>query len=250
LIVVAVFAGISMLHLLEAKETIVRDTHCDADACDFGAVGRVACGRFGLYAVEFSILLSQLGFCTVYLCFVGTTLHELYPPIQTQGWMILCLCLCLPLTYLRDIASLARTNLLGVVIVLLTMVVCFWDSFQRLAASGGPPKEVVWGVNEKSYGIFFGTAIYTFEGITLVLPIHSNMKKPEQFPLIITTCMSVLAIAIVLFGVVCYAAFGDDTQDIILHNLVSGCTSDFCLLFHYVLQVWLLHHEMLFTLPP
>jgi len=239
LFVIAVFTCLSMVHLIETKAAIVRDTHCDFDACDFGAIARVATGRIGFHVVNISICACQMAFCIVYVCFVGTTMGNVAPILSTNEWMILCTAVCMPLTLLNDMSSLKGTNLYGVVVIIITILVCFGDAMAQVnhPIPGTPKAEVIWSINPTSFGVFFGTAVYTFEGITLVLPIQANMKEPEKIYGVIYGCLIFLFVLISSFGIVCYAAYGDKTEDIILHNLVEGCDdAHLCVAFHTSLQ--------------
>ena len=70
--------------------------------------------------------------------------------------------------------------------------------------------------------LFFGTAIYAFEGIGVVLPIENQMKHKHELrglngvlntSMVIVTC---LYIAVAFFG---YLKYGDDVKGSITLNL-------------------------------
>ena len=78
--------------------------------------------------------------------------------------------------------------------------------------------------------LFFGTAIYAFEGIGVVLPIENQMKNKHELrgpvgvlntSMIIVTC---LYIAVAFFG---YLKYGDDVLGSITLNLPVEQWSDF-----------------------
>lgn len=70
--------------------------------------------------------------------------------------------------------------------------------------------------------LFFGTAIYLFEGIGLVLPLKNAMRKPSDFsrPLgVLNVGMIVLTTMFVSFGFVGYWKYGEDVASSLTLNL-------------------------------
>lgn len=70
--------------------------------------------------------------------------------------------------------------------------------------------------------LFFGTAIFAFEGIALVLPLQNAMKVPRNF----SKCFGVLNVGMVFvtfiflsFGGIGYWKYGEDTQGSLTLNL-------------------------------
>ena len=61
-----------------------------------------------------------------------------------------------------------------------------------------------------------------FEGICLVMPTKDAMREQEKFSWVYAGCMCVIATVFGLSGVLGYAAFGDDTQGIVLLNFSKG----------------------------
>ncbi|CAD7934581.1 unnamed protein product [Amoebophrya sp. A120] len=69
-----------------------------------------------------------------------------------------------------------------------------------------PPSLVAF--NFAQYPIFFGIAVFAFEGIGLLLPCQRAMAKPENMPRVVTRCMLFLTILFVSFGLFCYLRWG------------------------------------------
>ena len=60
-------------------------------------------------------------------------------------------------------------------------------------------------------------AIYSFEGIGVVMPIMHACACPEQFGQIFVSAMITLVIILIFFSVLCYTAWGSNlTQSFVL----------------------------------
>lgn len=77
----------------------------------------------------------------------------------------------------------------------------------------------------KTLPLFFGTAIYAFEGIALVLPLKNAMLEPKKFG----KAFGVLNVGIVIvtslfisIGFLAYWRWGDDVQGSVTLNLPEG----------------------------
>ena len=46
---------------------------------DYTDIGRLICGRWGGFVVNFCLLVTQVGFCVGYFIFIGNTVHALFP---------------------------------------------------------------------------------------------------------------------------------------------------------------------------
>lgn len=72
--------------------------------------------------------------------------------------------------------------------------------------------------------LFFGTAIYIFEGIGLVLPLKNAMENPDNFSKkfgVLNVGMVILATLFVSLGVVGYWKYGEGVLSALTLNLPS-----------------------------
>jgi len=67
--------------------------------------------------------------------------------------------------------------------------------------------------------LFFGIAVFDFEGNGVVINLHSSMKHPEQFQKILYITISLVVFLIVLFSSICYWSYGNDLEDMVTLNL-------------------------------
>jgi len=70
--------------------------------------------------------------------------------------------------------------------------------------------------------LFFGTAIYLFEGIGVVLPLKNAMKRPKDFSStfgVLNVGMGLLTVLFVVMGGVGYWKYGEDVASSLTLNL-------------------------------
>ncbi|XP_046687471.1 LOW QUALITY PROTEIN: proton-coupled amino acid transporter 1-like [Homalodisca vitripennis] len=70
--------------------------------------------------------------------------------------------------------------------------------------------------------LFFGTVIYCFEGIGLVLPLQSEMKNPDKFGSrfgVLNVGMTIVGCALLWVGFVGYLKYGEDVAGSLTLNL-------------------------------
>lgn len=75
------------------------------------------------------------------------------------------------------------------------------------------------------FPLYFGTAIYSFEGISIVLPLENNMITPQSFggaTGVLNVGMVVTVIMYSAFGFFGYLKYGDAVQGSITLNLEAN----------------------------
>ena len=73
--------------------------------------------------------------------------------------------------------------------------------------------------NFEKFALFFGTAIFSFEGISVVLPLENNAEKPEDFPKVLNLGMVMVTVLYVSMGLLGYFTFGDQICGSVTLNL-------------------------------
>lgn len=198
-----------------------------AQVRSFGGIGLKLYGPTMKYLILFSLVITQLGFSSVYVIFTARNLKAIgehvfkLPNVSITFLMISQLLLFIPLSFVRKISKLSLPSLFANVFILVGLVIVVFFSMKHLFydLSGSPADGVIFGINNSRWTLFIGTAIFSFEGIGLVIPVQDSMRKPEKFPLVlglVIICTTVVFITVATIG---YLAYGSEVDTVILLNL-------------------------------
>ncbi|KAI8334976.1 transmembrane amino acid transporter protein-domain-containing protein [Chlamydoabsidia padenii] len=190
----------------------------------FGDIGGILFGKYMRLAVLIAITLSQIGFVCAYMVFVAQNLQSLIETLSKceirmpMSYLILGqIAVFVPLAMIRKIQKLSAFALIADVFILLGLIYLYYYDFLTLATQG--IGNVEWVINAKSFPMFIGTAVFTYEGVGLVIPITESMKEPEKFPKVLSYTMLGITVIFLSVGFISYLAFGDQVQTVILLNL-------------------------------
>lgn len=191
----------------------------------YGELGASIVGPKFRQLILGSIALSQLGFVCTGLIFTAENLYAFLDAVTPgQGsiglgvpsLIALQLLPLVPLALIRNISKLGPVALLADVFILVGLVYIWQFDIRALARDGMEPTVQLF--NPSSFTLTIGSAIFTFEGIGLILPIQSSMKKPEQFGGLLYFVMLLITIIFTSVGALCYATFGEKTKIQIISN--------------------------------
>ncbi|TKA65003.1 hypothetical protein B0A55_09434 [Friedmanniomyces simplex] len=173
-----------------------------------------------------SITLSQLGFVCAGIIFTAEDLLAFADavswssrsgqPFGANSLIALQFIVLLPMALIRNISKLGPAALLADVFILIGLVYIWYYDITSLANYGIAPSVVLF--NPSAFTLTIGSAIFTFEGIGLILPIQSSMKKPEHFSTLLYIVMGIITVIFTSIGALCYATFGDETKIQIISN--------------------------------
>ncbi|KAJ8118040.1 hypothetical protein ONZ43_g4075 [Nemania bipapillata] len=189
----------------------------------YGEIGEAISGPAMRNLIMSSIVLSQLGFVCSAMVFVAENLTSFFKavapgenPISPAMLILIQVLVLIPLSYIRNMAKLGPTALLANIFILIGVSYIYYYDIAHIAAEGINPTVVRF--NPSKYTLMIGSAIFTFEGIGLILPIKSSMAKPERFEWLLAAVMFLITIVYTAVGVLCYATFGTDTSIEIINN--------------------------------
>ena len=191
----------------------------------YGELGAAIVGPRARNLILGSIALSQLGFVCTGLIFTAENLLSFLAAISKSqesslfgvpSLLALQLIPLVPLALIRNISKLGPVALLADIFILIGIVYIWQFDIWALAKDGMAPTVRLF--NPSSFTLTIGSAIFTFEGIGLILPIQASMKKPEHFGGLLYFVMLLITIIFTSVGALCYATFGEGTKIQIISN--------------------------------
>jgi len=237
-----------------------------------GDVGAEALGPRGRGLINAVVVTTQMGVCTAYCVFIAENLQAFL--FEVHGGMVgtakeakeglacdlsgfvaeeelvyyiiaVAIPCLIPFTWVRQLKFFSGTNFVANMIILssvLYMLVTYamqlgdgeWGPYIQLAEPMGTM-------------VYFGTAMYAFEGVSMLLPIQQCMAEPDKLPMVVTWTMGATCLLQVVSAAAAYLLYGKETQSIVTINLIKGSPLGGSLVIEVVQLAWIL--EVLFTFP-
>ena len=91
-------------------------------------------------------------------------------------------------------------------------------------------------MNWANLPLFFGIAVFCFEGNGVVLNLQASMKESKKYSQLLTQVLILVVVMLIVFSCMGYAAFGPATQDMITLNLPSNNLVMFVQLFYSIVR--------------
>ncbi|KAG6025961.1 hypothetical protein E4U41_001387 [Claviceps citrina] len=191
----------------------------------YGEIGASIVGPRFRNLILGSIALSQLGFVCTGLIFTAENLRSFLSAmserqsgfgLNVHTLIALQLVPLVPLALIRNISKLGPVALVADVFIFIGLLYIWQYDVSALVKDGIAPSIRLF--NPSSFALTIGSAVFTFEGIGLILPIQSSMKKPEQFGKLLSLVMLLITIIFISVGALCYATFGENTRIQIISN--------------------------------
>ncbi|XP_031527051.1 proton-coupled amino acid transporter 3 isoform X3 [Vicugna pacos] len=189
---------------------------------------------WGRYTVSFLLIITQLGFCSIYFIFMADNLQQMVeeahltsntcqprkilvptPILDIRFYMLLLLPLLILLVFIQNLRVLSIFSTLANIATLGSMALIFEYIVQGIPDPRNLPLMASW----KTFLVFFSTAIFTFEGVGMVLSLKNQMKHPQEFSFVLYLGMSLIIILYICLGTLGYMKFGLNTQASITLNL-------------------------------
>lgn len=189
----------------------------------YGEISEAIGGKRMRTIVLASITFSQIGFVCAGVIFIAENLYSFFAavihgsaPLSVKALIGIQLLLLIPLSMIRNISKLGSSALLADVFMLLGLSYIYHYDVAFLIKSG--LNDTVRQFNSRDFTLTVGSAIFSFEGIGLILPIQSSMKAPQHFSKLLYGVMFLITVVFTSIGALSYATFGDSTNVEIISN--------------------------------
>ncbi|KRZ24616.1 Proton-coupled amino acid transporter 1 [Trichinella pseudospiralis] len=177
--------------------------------------------HFVQITVNVLIGLCQFGICAAYFAFIAANLQQGFDFISDWSvniYMAIVLPLLLLAGSLRYLKYLTILSTAANLIYIVVLSVTLYFIFQVQPDSSNLPAFQSWD----TLPLAFGTIMFSFEAITVVLPVENRMKTPAAFTTwngVLNTSCIVVTLFYIGFGFFGYIRYGDGIQDSITLNL-------------------------------
>ncbi|KAJ0050148.1 hypothetical protein NL108_013164, partial [Boleophthalmus pectinirostris] len=198
--------------------------------------------HWGKKIVDLFLIITQLGFCCVYFVFLSDNVKQvveaanattftcelnltnqtsvLVPSFDSRLYMLCFLPFIVLLVFTPNLKYLAPLSLVANLAMSASLVLIYFYSLTHITYPINLPKVG----RAKDYPLFFGTAIFAFEGIGVVLPLENKMQRPQRFMLVLFVGMGIVTFLYISLGTIGYMCFGDSIGGSITLNLPNCWT--------------------------
>jgi len=187
----------------------------------YSELGLVIFGNRCKSFIDLSIWVSQVGLCISYIMFIAKGIDHIIcvetGNCHNRGWFILGLvAILIPLSWTRKFKSLAYASFLANIAIIFSLGVILW--YGGAAVESNDHRQVK-QFDFPRIPLFFGVAVFCFEGNAIVLNVKASMKEPKKFESVLIWTMVVVCALVMTVAGLSYYAYGANTQDIITLNL-------------------------------
>jgi solute carrier family 36 (proton-coupled amino acid transporter) len=190
----------------------------------FGGMGYKLYGTPMKALINFSLVISQIGFSSAYIVFVSENLQafvlavtDCKKLIPVKYFILMQMIIFLPLSLYRNIQNIQKIAVAADVFILLGLLYLYYFDIFTLSVNHGVADIKLFNPND--WTLFIGTAIFTFEGIGLIIPIQESMSQPKKFPGVLGLVMIIITIVFTSMGALSYAAYGSKTKTVVILNM-------------------------------
>lgn len=215
LAVLAWYTGILLRRCLDSKEGL--ETYPDIGHAAFGTAGRIV--------ISVILYMELYACCIEYLILESDNLSKLFPNAHlTIGsltlnsqvlFAILTALVVMPTTWLRDLSYLSFISAGGVIASIVIVSCLFWVG---LVDHVGVKSERT-ALNLPGIPIAIGLYGYCYSGHGVFPNIYSSLKKRNQFPAVLFTCIALSTVLFVGAAIMGYIMFGESTESQFTLNL-------------------------------
>ncbi|XP_071476747.1 proton-coupled amino acid transporter 1-like [Diadema antillarum] len=222
----------------------------------YGDVARLSLGKWGIWLTNFSLVLTQFGFCTNYFVFIGNTVERMFPFVNAtiSDWTNVSttplpfvetatepfsnlsyientalqstappyqILMLIPFPIFIAFAYLRSIRQLGSssIIANLSVFVAYSVVMYYILRDFEVSKDIV-KVNWAKFPIFFGQVTGSYEGIGTIIPIESSMEGNRHlYPLLLHLNVLFFTALMASIGIMGYLYYGANVEQVITWSL-------------------------------
>ncbi|XP_036319210.1 proton-coupled amino acid transporter 1-like isoform X7 [Rhagoletis pomonella] len=173
--------------------------------------------------VNIFICVTQLGFCCIYMVFISTNMKQIFDAykieIDVHLVMLIIFVPILLTSLITNLKWLMPVSLIASICMIFGLAITI---FYALKDGLPSPSERRLYNDGPHLALFFGTAIFAFEGITLVLPLRNAMRNPTDFARtmgVLNMGMCLVTFMFLFAGILGYLKWGEDVGGSLTLNL-------------------------------
>lgn len=144
----------------------------------------------------------------------------LVPSFDSRLYMLCFLPAVILLVFTPNLKYLAPLSLVANLVMTASLILIYVYSIMNITYPINLPAVG----NAKDYPLFFGTAIFAFEGIGVVLPLENKMQRPQSFVCVLYLGMGIVTFLYISLGTIGYMCFGATIGGSITLNLPNCWT--------------------------
>ena len=213
--------------------------------CDAGGLWR-KCSSFIKKFLNFFLSANQIGTNAVYALFIA---HHIRPlcihyggsvmeALNYRYYLLMAFPFILLLCNVRDLKYLSPFSLVANSIQFIDLGTIFYFYFRNKLPS---VYSVAWFGDLRGFQIFIGIALFSFDGVSVILPIENRMKYPHDMLGIggvLSKSMAVVTVLFSTFGGFGFLKYGSGIKDTITLSLPIGELAGQILLGSYALAIF------------
>jgi len=211
-IIIAGLCIYNMLLLLKTKSILIEKKKITSEEfISYGEVGKIILGKYFEMAINALLVLTQFGFCCVYVGIISTNIFVVLPEdtISQESLIFMVFPFLLILSYVRNMKQLTPFSMMGIFAIYSSIIIVFYFSFDYLTTTSKSLDFAANAITPANIAIFYGNAVYSFESIGLILPIENEMKTPARFPTILSLSFGFMVIVFTIVGLLPVLCFGE-----------------------------------------
>ncbi|KAI9244853.1 transmembrane amino acid transporter protein-domain-containing protein [Phascolomyces articulosus] len=205
------------------------------------AIADDAFGKFGGWIAYFFQTWIFLGASILHFVLAGANMNKLCEntagEIGVVPWTIIfCIVICIPFIFLKSMSDTGWTSISGALAILITTFICVVVA--GVDNNTGLPQRIASGqiapITHQSFVLsgFPGALanIAVSFGANMMFPsIEAAMRKPKQWPQVVTYALTTCACLYILIAVPGYYVYGDSVKNPVYYSLPDGIPLKICI---------------------